>query len=89
MNLSGSKTKRNLKAAFAAECEARNRYIFCGDQADAEGIHHVADVFYELAANEGEHAKGEFEFRIQPRAYSSASSISGMTSSGFLKGAMR
>jgi acyl-CoA hydrolase/rubrerythrin len=62
MNLSGSKTKRNLKAAFAAECEARSRYIFSADQAKEAGLDRIADVFYELAANEGEHAKGEFDF---------------------------
>ena len=62
MNLRGSKTEENLKAAFAAESEARNRYIFFGDQARAAGLSHAADVFHELAANEGEHAKGEFDF---------------------------
>jgi len=62
MNLRGSKTEENLKAAFAAESEARNRYTFFGDQARAAGLSHVADVFHELAANEGEHAKMEFDF---------------------------
>ena len=62
MKIRGSKTEQNLKEAFVAESEARNRYIFFGDQARVAGLNHVADVFHELAANEGEHAKGEFDF---------------------------
>jgi len=60
--LTGSKTEKNLKAAFGNECEARNRYIFSGDTAREAELHDIADVFYELAANEGEHARQEFEF---------------------------
>ena len=62
MELKGTKTERNLWAAFAAESQARNRYIYFADAARETGHHDVADVFYELAANEGEHAKKEFEF---------------------------
>jgi len=62
MELPGSKTERNLNAALAREAQARNRYLFSGDLAREAGLHHIADVFYEMAANEGEHAQKEFEF---------------------------
>jgi acyl-CoA hydrolase len=62
MKLMGTKTEKNLWAAFAAESQARNRYIYFGDKAREAGHDDVADVFHELAANEGEHARREFEF---------------------------
>ncbi len=62
MELKGTKTERNLQAAFAGESQTRSRYIYFADAAREAGLHDVADVFYELAANEGEHAKKEFEF---------------------------
>jgi len=62
MPLAGTKTERNLKSAFAGEAQARSRYLFSGDVAKEAGFNEIADVFYELAANEGEHAKKEFEF---------------------------
>jgi len=62
MEIKGTKTEQNLWAAFAAESQVRNRYIYFADAAREEGLHNVADVFHELAANEGEHAKRQFEF---------------------------
>lgn len=62
MELKGSKTEQYLWTAFAAESQARNRYIYFADAAREAGLHDIADVFYELAANEGEHARKEFEF---------------------------
>jgi rubrerythrin len=62
VDLKGTKTERNLRAAFAAESQARNRYIYYADAAREAGFRDVPDFFYELAANEGEHAKKEFEF---------------------------
>ena len=62
MELRGSKTEQYLWTAFAAESQARNRYIYFADAAREAGLHDIADVFYELAANEGEHARKEFEF---------------------------
>ncbi|MFC2039320.1 ferritin family protein, partial [Chloroflexota bacterium] len=61
MEIEGTRTEENLWAAFAAESQVRNRYIYFADAAREVGLHNVADVFYELAANEGEHAKREFE----------------------------
>ncbi len=62
MDISGSKTEKNLINAFEGESQARNRYLLSGDKAKLAGLNDVADVFYELAANEGEHAAQEFEF---------------------------
>ena len=62
MELKGTRTEKNLWAAFVAESQVRNMYIYFADAAREAGLHDVADVFYELAANEGEHANKEFEF---------------------------
>ncbi len=62
MDLKGTQTEKNLQAAFAGESQARNRYIFSGQIAREAGLDDVADVFFELAENEGEHARREFEF---------------------------
>jgi len=62
VDLKGTRTERDFRAAFAAESQARNRYIYCADAAREAGFHDAPDCFYELAANEGEHAGKEFEF---------------------------
>lgn len=62
MELKGSQTERNLRAAFAAESQARNRYVCYGDAAKDTGHPDVANIFYELAANEEEHARKDLEF---------------------------
>jgi len=62
MDIKGTRTEKNLQAAFAGESQARNRYLFSGAIAREAGLNDVADVFYELAENEGEHARKEFEF---------------------------
>jgi acyl-CoA hydrolase len=62
MDLKGTQTEKNLLTAFAGESQARNRYLFSGDIARTAGLEQVAAVFYELATNEGEHARAEFEF---------------------------
>lgn len=62
MNLKGSKTERNLEAAFAGESQARNAYMYYAEAAGKSGHHHIADVFLEIAQNEGEHARTHFEF---------------------------
>ena len=55
-----SKTDENLKAAFAGESEARNKYTFWAKAAKKEGYHYIAKIFEETAANEMRHAKDEF-----------------------------
>ena len=52
-----SQTMDNLKAAFAGESQARNKYTFFASVAKKEGLLQIADVFLETAANEKEHAE--------------------------------
>jgi rubrerythrin len=56
-----SKTEENLKAAFAGESQARNKYTYFAQQAHAEGYHYIAKIFEETAENERRHAKDEFK----------------------------
>lgn len=51
-----SKTVENLKAAFAGESQARNKYTFFAEVARAEGYHYIAKIFEETARNEQQHA---------------------------------
>ncbi len=62
MELKGSKTEKNLLAAFAGESQARNKYSYFASQAKKEGYEQVAAIFQETADNEKEHAKKEFKF---------------------------
>ena len=57
MDLKGTKTEANLKAAFAGESEARNKYTYYAAKAKKEGYVQIAALFEETAANEKEHAK--------------------------------
>jgi rubrerythrin len=52
-----SKTTENLKAAFAGESQARNKYTFFAKVARKEGYHYIAKIFEETAENEKRHAK--------------------------------
>jgi len=56
-----SKTEENLKAAFAGESQARNKYTFFAEVARKEGYHYIARIFEETADNERRHAKDEFK----------------------------
>lgn len=56
-----SKTEQNLKAAFAGESQARNKYDYYAKVARKEGYHYVAKIFEETALNEKQHAKDEFK----------------------------
>ena len=62
MELKGSKTEKNLLAAFTGESQARNKYSYFASQAKKEGYEQIAAIFQETADNEKEHAKREFEF---------------------------
>ncbi len=55
-----SKTEENLKAAFAGESMARNKYTYYAKIAKKEGYHYIARLFLETAENEKRHAKDEF-----------------------------
>ena len=57
MNLKGTKTEANLKAAFAGESEARNKYTYFASKARKEGYNQIAELFLATAENEKEHAK--------------------------------
>jgi rubrerythrin len=60
-SLKGSKTEKNLLAAFAGESQARNRYTFFSSAARKEGYEQIANIFAETAENEKEHAKVFFK----------------------------
>lgn len=62
MALKGSKTEKNLLAAFAGESQARNRYTYFASAARKEGFEQIADAFAETADQEKEHAKRFFKF---------------------------
>ncbi len=62
MELKGSRTEKNLMAAFAGESQARNRYTYFASQAKKEGYQNIAAIFAETADHEKEHAKRFFKF---------------------------
>ena len=57
MDLKGTKTEANLKAAFAGESQARNKYTYFASKAKKDGYEQIAAIFEETAHNEKEHAK--------------------------------
>src|SRR5512137_1669463 len=61
MTIKGTKTEKNLLAAFAGESQARNRYTFFASKAIKEGYEQIAAIFLETAENEKEHAKVFFK----------------------------
>ena len=61
MNLKGTKTEKNLMAAFSGESEARNKYTYFASVAKKEGFEQIAAIFTETANNEKEHAKMWFK----------------------------
>jgi len=56
-SLKGTRTEKNLLAAFAGESQARNRYTYFASAAKKEGYEQIAGIFLETADNEKEHAK--------------------------------
>ena len=56
-----SKTEENLKAAFAGESQARNKYTYFAKAARNECYYYIAKIFEETADNEMQHAKDEFK----------------------------
>jgi len=62
MELKGSRTEKNLLAAFAGESQARNRYTYFASQAKKDGFVQIQSVFEETANQEKEHAKRFFKF---------------------------
>jgi rubrerythrin len=65
MDLKGSRTEKNLLAAFAGESQARNRYTYSASVARKAGYELIAAMFLETANNEKEHAKVFFKYLTQ------------------------
>ena len=61
MNLKGTKTEKNLMAAFSGESEARNKYTYFASVAKKEGYEQISALFTKTAENEKEHAKMWFK----------------------------
>ncbi|MFH1880785.1 MAG: rubrerythrin [Bacillota bacterium] len=57
----GTKTEKNLQAAFAGESQARNKYTYFAQVAAREGYEQLAEIFLKTAGNEMEHARIWFE----------------------------
>lgn len=57
----GTKTEKNLQAAFAGESQARNKYTYFASVAKKAGYEQIADLFLKTADNEKEHAKMWFK----------------------------
>ena len=55
--IKGTKTEKNLNAAFAGESQARVKYQFYASKAKKEGYEQIAAIFTETSDNEKEHAK--------------------------------
>ena len=53
----GTRTEKNLEAAFAGESQARNKYTYFASVAKKEGYEQMAAIFLQTAENEKEHAK--------------------------------
>ncbi|MFC1551363.1 rubrerythrin [Candidatus Latescibacterota bacterium] len=59
--LKGSKTEKNIMAAFAGESQARNRYTYFASKAKKDGFVQISKIFEETAGQEKEHAKRLFK----------------------------
>ena len=57
----GTKTEKNLEAAFAGESQARNKYTYFASKAKKEGYEQISALFLKTADNEKEHAKMWFK----------------------------
>ena len=61
MSIKGTKTEKNLWAAFAGESQARNKYTYFASVAKKEGYEQISEIFLNTANNEKEHAKMWFK----------------------------
>ncbi len=57
MELKGTKTEANLRAAFAGESQAHTKYQYYASKAKKDGFVQIGTLFEETAKNEKEHAK--------------------------------
>ena len=65
MQLKGSKTEENLKAAFISEAQANRRYLYFANKADIEGQSDLAALFRSTAEGETGHAHGHLDYLAQ------------------------
>jgi rubrerythrin len=77
-SIKGTKTEKNLLAAFAGESQARNRYTYFSSAARKEGFEQIANIFIETAENEKEHAKVFFKYLEGTEAEITAAYPAGM-----------
>ena len=56
-DLKGTKTEKNLLAAFAGESQAHTKYQYYASAAKKEGYVQISNIFEETSRNEKEHAK--------------------------------
>lgn len=56
-DIKGTKTERNLQAAFAGESQAHTKYEYYASQARKNGYEQIAAIFEETSRNEKAHAK--------------------------------
>jgi rubrerythrin len=77
-SVKGTRTEKNLLAAFAGESQARNRYTYFASAARKEGFEQIANIFMETAENEKEHAKIFFKYLEGGDAEITASYPAGM-----------
>ena len=61
-SIKGTRTEKNLLAAFAGESQARNRYTYFASAARKEGLIQISKIFEETADQEQQHAKRFFSF---------------------------
>ncbi len=57
MDITNSKSEKNVRTAFALESQARNKYTYFAAVARSDGYDKIADLFESMAGNEQEHAK--------------------------------
>lgn len=57
MELKGTQSEKNIKAALFGESLARNKYTFFAAAAKKEGNNEIAELFEKMALNESTHAK--------------------------------
>ena len=62
MQLKGSKTEENLKAAFISEAQANRRYLYFANRADIEGESDISALFRSTAEGETGHAHGHLDY---------------------------
>lgn len=61
-DLQGTKTEKNLQAAFAGESQAHTKYLYYASKAKKDGYVQMGNIFEETARNEKEHAKLWFKY---------------------------